>query len=128
MICNPCRSPKLVREVQPPHIYVRRDGRLKLSKQSTHINTTYFFPSNPCSCFRYSTTFLSSSNIDNRAKSDQIRIRSTNRCRLPPTGSLLRSWYVWFQKSRLPVLHIALGAGLPRGELWSISPGFAGTR
>ena len=36
----PCRKsyPKLVREVQPPHIYVRGDGRLKLSTQSSNTN------------------------------------------------------------------------------------------
>src|SRR5664279_3570647 len=71
---------------------------------------------------------VSSSNIDNRAESGQIRLSSTNRRRLPPTGSLPRNWGVWSKKSRLVVLRIALEAGLPRGELRSISPGTAGTR
>ena len=56
MICKPCRSPILVREVQPPHIYVRGDGRLKLSKQSTTYQYNLLFPSNPCLCFRCSAT------------------------------------------------------------------------
>jgi hypothetical protein len=42
--CNRCRSPILVREVQPPLIYVGGDGRLKLSKQSTYQSKPYFLP------------------------------------------------------------------------------------
>ena len=48
MSCNPCRSPMLVREVQPPrYIYVGGDGRLKLSKQSTINTNPTFLPSKP---------------------------------------------------------------------------------
>ena len=55
MNCNSRRTPKLVREVQPPHIYMRGDGRLKSSKQSTTYQYNPTFVSfNPCSCFRCS--------------------------------------------------------------------------
>src|SRR5664279_1099421 len=43
-------------------------------------------------------------------------------------GNLPRNCDVWSKKSRLAVFRIALEAGLPRGELRSISPGTAGTR
>ena len=70
----------------------------------------------------------SSSNIDNRVESGPIRLNSANCRRHPPTGSLPRCWGIWFEKNWLDVLRIALQAGLPRGELRSISPGTAGTR
>ena len=128
MICNPCRSPILVREVQPPHIYVRGDGRLKLSKQSTTYQYNLLFSSNPCSCFRCP------------AISPRFRRRSKTELRAAKSGLVQpivagflrrgfpRGWGVWCQKRRLTVLRIALEAGLPRGELRSISPGTAGTR
>ena len=73
--------PKLVREVQPPHIYVRGDGRLKLRKQSSNINTSTFslqplFLLPFLGDFAYILPW-----IDNRAWSGQIRPSSAHSCR-----------------------------------------------
>ena len=38
-------NPLLVQEVQPPHIYVRGDGRLKQSTPVEQINLLLFHPS-----------------------------------------------------------------------------------
>ena len=122
MSCNPCRSPILVREVQPPHyIYVGGDGRLNQANNRQSIPNPTFYPQTlvPASVIR---RFLaSSSNIDNRVESGQVRLNSANRRRLPPTGSLRRGWGVWFQKSRLVVLRVALQVGLPRASC-GVSP------
>ena len=117
MSCNPCRSPILVRKVQPPHyIYVGGDGRLKLSKQSTINTNPTFYPQTlvPASVIR--RLLASSSNIDNRVESGQVRLNSANRRRLPLTGSLPRGWGAWSKKCRLVVLRIALQVGLLRAS------------
>ena len=129
MICKPCRSPLLVREVQPPHIYVRGDGRLKLSKQSTTYQYNLLFvSSNPCLCFRCSAT----SSRFRRVSKTELRAAKSGLVQPIVAGFLRRGfprgWGVWSKKRLLAVLRIALEAGLPRGELRSISPGTAGTR
>ena len=128
MICKPCRSPILVREVQPPHIYVRGDGRLKLSKQSTTYQYNLLFPSNLCSCFRCSAT----SRRFHRISKTKLRAAKSGLVQPIVAGFLRRGfprgWGVWYKKRLFAVLRIALEEGLPRGELRSISPGTAGTR
>jgi hypothetical protein len=46
--CNPCRSPILVREVQPPLIYLRGDGQLNNTQSQKPIYKPLFFLSRPC--------------------------------------------------------------------------------
>ena len=101
---------------------------MKLSKQSTINTNPTFYPQTLVHASVIRRLRVSSSSIENRAKSGQIRLSSANRRRLPLAGSLPRNWDVWFQKRRLTVLRITLEAGLPRGELRSISPDTAGTR
>ena len=130
MSCNPCRSTIACNgKVQPPHyIYVGGDGRLKLSKQSTNINTSTFYPQT-----------LVHASVLRRLRIDFARDRqsslersnrpsSANRRRPPPTGSLPRCWGVWFQTRRVSVLRIALRPGPLRRELRRIAPDVEGTQ
>jgi hypothetical protein len=125
----PCRKsyPKLVREVQPPHIYVRGDGRLKLSTQSSNTNLL-LSPQTlvPASVLR--RLRLDFAKIDNRARSGltgrvQPIVAGTSDG-VPPEELGLQ---VYKSASRT-VLRIALPASLLRRELRSISRGGEGAR
>ena len=129
MICKPCRSPILVREVQPPHIYVRGDGRLKLSKQSTTYQ--YNLPLSPQTlvlCFRCPAT---SPRFRRRSKTEpwsgQARPGSTNRRRLPQTG-LPEGLGRLVSKAPAYCLAYRAGSRPPAGRVVEFSPGTAGTR
>ena len=80
-------------------IYVRGDGRLKLSKQLTINTNPTFYPQTLVHASVIRRLRVSSSSIENRAKSGQIRLSSANRRRLPLAGSLPRNWDVLFQKA-----------------------------
>ena len=120
----------LAREVQPPLIYLRGDGRLN---NTNRTNTSITF-----SC---SSTFISSLVSffsffvvlqDWRLRIHEAlgAVRPTSSSQSSPralTGSLPGERGVWSQKRRLAVLRIALEVGLLRCELRSISLGAAGT-
>ena len=120
----------LAREVQPPLIYLRGDGRLN-NTQSINQSTTF-----PCSSTFISplVSFFSFFVVlqDWRLRIHEAlgAVRPTSSSQSSPralTGSLPGERGVWSQKRRLAVLRIALEVGLPRCELRSISLGAAGT-
>ena len=120
----------LAREVQPPLIYLRGDGRLNNTNRTNTSNTfscSSTFISPLVSFFSF---FVVLQDWRLRIHEALGAVRPTSSSQSLPralTGSLPGERGVWSQKRRLAVLRIALEVGLPRCELRSISLGAAGT-
>ena len=120
----------LAREVQPPLIYLRGDGRLNNTNRTNTSNTfscSSTFISPLVSFFSF---FVVLQDWRLRIHEALGAVRPTSSSQSSPralTGSLPGERGVWSQKRRLAVLRIALEVGLPRCELRSISLGAAGT-
>ena len=120
----------LAREVQPPLIYLRGDGRLNNTNRTNTSNTfscSSTFISPLVSFFSF---FVVLQDWRLRIHEALGAVRPTSSSQSSPralTGSLPGERGVWSQKRRLAVLRIALEVGLPRCELRIISLGAAGT-
>jgi len=120
----------LAREVQPPLIYLRGDGRLNNTNR-TNTSTTFSCSSTFISpLVSFFSFFVVLQDWRLRIHEALGAVRPTSSSQSSPralTGSLSGERGVWSQKRRLAVLRIALEVGLPRCELRCISLGSAGT-
>ena len=120
----------LAREVQPPLIYLRGDGRLNNTNR-TNTSTTFSCSStfiSPLVSFFSFFVVLQDWRLRIHEALGAVRPTSSSQSSLRGlTGSLPGERGIWSQKRRLAVLRIALEVGLPRCELRSISLGAAGT-